>query len=900
MKTSSFRLITTVCAGALLAAASLHAQARTDRPSDFAFWPGTSYDASVPTTQSVLGHEIGERISSHGEIVRYFHALGEAEPERVRLYEMGRTWQGRSLILAAIGSRENIARIEEVQSAYQRLADPRALSADSAQDLIADQPAVIWLGYGVHGNEISSSDAAMMTAYHLLAAQNDQVAQNILDNVVVLIDPLQNPDGRDRFVHHYRSTEGLVPDPDRISAQHDEPWPGGRTNHYLFDMNRDWFALTQPESRARVETLQDWFPLVFVDLHEMGGDSTYYFAPEAVPYNPHLAKNQRTNLEIFGRNNAKWFDTNGFDYFTREIFDAFYPGYGASWPAYYGAIAMTYEQASSRGLAFARRDGEILHYRDTVRQHFVASVSTAEAAADNRELLLRDFYEYRRSAIDEGRGDDGPRQIALSAGGDPTLADKLAGLLTAQGVEVRRTQEAVTGCGAGRLPAGSYLIDTDQPAKRFIRNMLDPQVDMDEEFLAEQEARRARNLRDQIYDVTAWSLPLMFGVEARACSSKLDVTAAPVGSADFDENFVRQRDLSLPQAEVAYLVPWGTQGAVKLLAGALQQGLEVLSPDRGFRQGDRDYPAGTLVFKTRDNDSNLRDVLQDLAQETGAEVVAVNTSWVEDGVNWGSNQVVKLRPPRIAIAWDAPTNSYSAGATRYILERRFGYPVTIIRTDTLARVDLSNYQVLILPDTRGGYGGAFGERGKRALQTWVRNGGTLITFAGATADLGEEGLDLLTLETQTPDDPERPGKVLETEEDFLTAVVPENDRLDSVAGVLLRAEPDFEHWMSTGLASTLNILYSGRNVYEPLDLNQGSNVVRFVGQDDLLASGYLWEENRELLAYKPAVMQSRAGRGQVIAFVADPTIRAYLDGLDVLLANAVFRGPAHAFPTVWP
>ena len=889
-----------VLAGTLFSAPSLLAQARTDRPDDFAFWPGTTYDQSVPTSEAVLGHVIGERISSHAEIVRYFHALGQAEADRVRLFEMGKTWQGRSLILAAIGSPENIARVDEIKAAYQRLADPRSLTAEEAERLVADQPAVVWLGYGVHGNEISSPDAAMMTAYHLLAAQNDPVASNILENTVVLIDPLQNPDGRDRFVHHYRSTEGLVPDPDRISAQHDEPWPGGRTNHYLFDMNRDWFALTQPESRARVQTLQEWYPLVFVDLHEMGGDSTYYFAPEAVPYNPHLAKNQRTNLEIFGRNNAKWFDANGFDYFTREIFDAFYPGYGASWPAYYGAIAMTYEQASSRGLAFGRRDGETLYYRDTVRQHFVASVSTAEAAANNRELLVRDFYEYRRSAIEEGRNDDGPRQIALSSAGDATMADKLAGLLAAQGVEVRRTQAAATGCGEGRLPAGSYLIDTDQPAKRFIRNMLDPQVDMDEEFLALQEARRARNLRDQIYDVTAWSLPLMFGVEARACTRKLSVEADLVSADAFDANFVRLRNVDLADAEVAYLVPWGTQGAVRLLAGALQQGLDVLSPDRGFRQGDRDYPAGTLVFKTLDNPSDLGDRLEALAEATGAEVVAANTSWVEDGVNWGSNQVVKLRAPKIAIAWDSPTNSYSAGATRYILERRFGYPVTIIRSDTLARVDLANYQVLILPDTRGGYGNTFGERGKRNLQSWVRSGGTLVTFAGATADLDENGLDLLALETQRPDDPDRPGKVLETEQDFLTAVVPENDRLDSVAGVLLRAEPDFEHWMSTGLAPTLNILYSGRNVYEPLDLNQGNNVVRFVDEENLLASGYLWAENGELLAYKPAVMQSSVGRGQVIAFVADPTIRAYLDGLDVLLANAVFRGPAHAFPTVWP
>ncbi len=881
-------------------------QAQTHRPDSYEFWPGTTYDSSIPTPAQVLGHPIGERVTSHGEIARYFEALVNAAPDQIQTAKMGATWEGRDIFYAAVGSAKNIARLPEIQAGYQALADPRATDQATADRLIADLPAVIWLGYGVHGNEISSPDAAMLTAYHLLAARGSSMITGILDNVIVLIDPLQNPDGRDRFVNHYRSTEGLIADSDRISAEHDEPWPGGRTNHYLFDLNRDWFALTQPETRGRVEALLEWYPLVFVDLHEMGGDSSYYFAPEAVPYNPHLAKHQRTNLEFFGKNNAKWFDEFGFDYFTREIFDAFYPGYGASWPAYYGAIAMTYEQASARGLSYLRGDGNVLHFRETVRHHFVASVATAETSARDRQRLLTDFYEYRKSAIAEGKS-DGPRQIALSSAGDPTLTDRLAGLLAVQGVDLVRTTAAAQGCGSGSLPAGSYLIDMAQPAKRFLRNMLDDQVSMDDEFLAEQESRRARNLRDQIYDVTAWSLPLQFGVEARPCSKLIDAQAVAVEASDFDQNFVYAAASDLPRAKVAYLVPWGSRGAIRLLSGALQQGLDILSPDRSFFQrapgsneGDgREFPAGTLVLKTRDNPEDLHERMVALAQSSGAEVLAVDSSWVESGINWGSNQTVKLRAPRIAIAWDSPTNGLSAGATRYILERQFGYPVSIIRTQTLARSDLSRYNVLILPDSRGGYGRVLGDRGQENIQNWVRAGGTLVTFAGATNDLGEKGLDLLAVSTQKPDDIERPGSVIETEAEYLASVVPEDDRLDSVAGVLLRAEPDFEHWMSAGLASTLNILYSGSNVYEPLDLTQGNNVVRFAAADELLASGYLWAENRTLLAFKPAVMQSRAGRGQVVAFVADPTIRAYLDGLNVLMANAIFRAPAHASPVRW-
>ena len=219
-----------------------------------------------------------------------------------------------------------------------------------AADIIADQPAITWLSYGVHGNEISSTDAAMLTAYHLLASRGDDRVADIMQDTVVIIDPMQNPDGRDRFIQSFTSAVGLRPDSDRLAAEHDEPWPGGRTNHYLFDMNRDWFIMTQPETQGRIAAIQEWYPVVFVDLHEMGSDGTYFFAPEAVPFNPHLAADQKESLQLFGRNHARWFDEFGLDYFTREVYDAFYPGYGASWPSYYGSIAMTYEQASSRGL----------------------------------------------------------------------------------------------------------------------------------------------------------------------------------------------------------------------------------------------------------------------------------------------------------------------------------------------------------------------------------------------------------------------------------------------------------------------------------------------------------------------------------------------------------------------
>ena len=408
----------------------------------FEYWPGISYDPKIPTVRQVLGYETGDRVSSHAAILKYMEALAAAAPSRMKIFDYGQTWEGRRLVYAAVGSETTIGSLSEIRAAVERLADPRKTPAAEAKRIMSGLPAIVWLSYGVHGNEISSPDAALLTAYHLLAARGDKMVDEILAHVLVLIDPSQNPDGRDRFVNYFEETRGLEPDPSPIAAEHEEPWPGGRTNHYLFDLNRDWIALTQPEIRNQVKVLREWFPLVCVDLHEMSGESTYFFSPESDPYNPNLTADQKETLKLFGKNNARWFDQFGFDYFTRENYDAFYPGYGASWPSYYGGIAMTYEQASARGLVLRRSDDTLLTFRDTVRHHFVASLSTLEAAAAHREKLLDDFYRYGVTAIEEGRTEP-VKEYILPRSGDASATDKLAGILVEHGIEVEARHGAL-------------------------------------------------------------------------------------------------------------------------------------------------------------------------------------------------------------------------------------------------------------------------------------------------------------------------------------------------------------------------------------------------------------------------------------------------------------------------
>jgi hypothetical protein len=888
-------------------------------------WPGAQYDPAIPTFEKVLGYAPGERIASHADLMKYMEALAAAAPGRMKIFEYAKSWERRRLIYAVIGSEANLKRIAEIKASMQKLGDPRKTQAAEAQKLMASLPAVIGLSYGVHGNEISSPDAALLTAYHLLAARNDALVQAVMANVVALIDPIQNPDGRDRFVHNFTIAEGLEPDANTFSAEHAEPWPGGRSNHYLFDMNRDWFAMTQPETRGRVQYLLEWLPLILVDLHEMGTDSTYFFAPGAAPYNPHLTPQQKDQMVLFGKNNAKWFDRHGWPYFTREVFDEFYPGYGASWPWYYGGMGMTYENASVRGLIARKSDETLYTFRQSVQKQFVASVATLETAAAIRRKLIENFWDYQKTAIEEGQK-EAVKEYILPRRGDVSAVDKLARLLAAQGVEVKRSAGALRN-GGKEYPAGSYVISLAQPRKRFIRTVLDNDVPMETGFLKEQERRRKRRLPDQIYDVTGWALPLLYNVEcvgaAEASAGTLEIVKAeaPAGAAP-------------AKAQVAYLIPWGTQAAGRFLAGAFRADLRVLSVNKAFAQNGRKFPSGTLVVMVKQNSEKVHDVVAALAKSAAAEVVPTDTSWVDDGIDFGSNNTIIMKKPSIAMVWDQPTSSASAGQTRFVLERQYGYPVTVIRGQSLASADLNRFTTLILPDAGfgGGYASVFAGAALDRLKNWVRAGGTLVALGGAVSYLASSQVGLLSVQQESlaregaapaPSGAGRPGspsgapgggaaaqaqapaaagppsggpaapaagRILAKPEDYEKAIQADNEMPDAVAGVLVRAKVDPETWVTVGLPETLNVLVNGRAIYAPVKRDRGVNAVIFEEAGKLLASGYLWEENRKQLAFKPFVVVQGEGRGSVVGFTSDPNYRAYMDGLNVLFLNSVFRG----------
>ncbi|MBX3464726.1 MAG: peptidase M14 [Planctomycetes bacterium] len=879
-------------------------------PSPRPFAPDVVYDPAIPTLEQVTGHAPGAELSTHADVERYLRALAAASP-RLQIVEYGRSWAGRTLWYAIVANAGNMARLGAIREGMRKLADPRLLDGVDEAQLLRGLPAVGWLANCVHGDEPSGTDAALLVLYHLLAARNDPVADKVLAECVVLVDPLQNPDGRDRFVHGTRAARGRFPDATPLGAEHSQPWPGGRTNHALFDMNRDWFALSQPETQARVRAFLDWWPLCYVDLHEMSGNATYYFPPPAAPVHGEITATQRAWLARYGRNNARWFDRFGFDYFTREAYDSFYPGYGEGWPTFHGSVGMTFEMASARGLVYRRRDDGLLWYRDGVHRHFVASMATLETLANGREEALRAFVAHRRAGI--ARGEQGPiREYVFPDRGDRTRLARLANLLLAQGIEVQRATGELRAVAMplGRpaaeateqaFPAGAYVVSLAQPASTLAHVLLEPHFDMDPAFLDEQKRREARRLGTEFYDLTAWALPLLFGVECWATTAR----------AEGDRRLLRAGEagtgappLRPEPPQVAYVVAWGQNGAAALLAELLRLGVKVRCLDRRFRLDGNDFPAGSYVVRVHDQPADLHARLGALAVAHGVTPYCADSSWIEDGVSLGSNHALALKVPRVLMAWDRPVDANSAGWARYLLEQRYGVPVTPVRTHQLADVELDRFTVLILPESNG-YGTVLGKRGAEAIKGFVARGGVLVTLGSATRWLCDQEVGLLATEPEPrrkegegerptdgdkkPDAPAADKARPKADEpfDYQKAVRPDREPPPAVPGAILAVTTDPDHWLAFGYAGAANVVHDSTHVFTPLKLDRGTNVAIYAPAEQLVRAGFVWDESRRQLPQKAFLVHQPHGRGHVVAFAEDPNVRAFADGMNLFLLNAV-------------
>ena len=712
-----------------MTASSSLAQTPAAAPAPFA--PGVRYSDAIPTLEQVLGHAPGAAITPPDGVVTYLKALAQAAPTRTRLIEYGRTWEGRPLVVLVVASAERMAQLDAVQKGLQRLADPRVLDAGEEDRLVDSLPVAVWLMHAVHGNEISSVDAALLEAYHLLAAQDDPQVTQILREALVLIDPLENPDGRARFVASNAQAMGPFPDAEPFAAEHNEPWPGGRANHYLFDMNRDWFAQSQAETRGRTKFFLQWFPQVVVDLHEMSGDSSYYFAPPADPLNPHITPQQIGWFNTIGKANAAKFDERGFAYFNREVYDSFYPGYGESWPIFHGAIGMTYEMASARGLTWRRTDEDVLTYRDGVLRHFTSAITTLATSAANRQQLLRDFVAYRRSAIADG--DKGKtRAWLIPVGVDPARAHRFAQLLRDQGFDVLQSTEAIT-IGTRTLAAGHLrrargatgrppAAEPARPVDCAARGVREGAGSPSQEAPSRSDVRRDRmapalGVRRRGAGPGPTGHDGAYAADGRVAARHC---AAPPRSATCCHGAWEQRAWWWPRRRLGCASDLPTR-ASRSPAAPIHR-----APRSSVRP--RTLPTSAATMSR-------------LVTEHRAEIVAIDSAFTEAGISLGSNEVVALKAPRVLLAWDAPTSSQSAGWARYVLERRFAQRVTAVRVSALAQADLTRFDVVVLPS--GNYSPALTGPTLQRLKDWVSAGGTLITIAEATRWATRDGVNLL-------------------------------------------------------------------------------------------------------------------------------------------------------------
>jgi len=850
--------------------------------------PGAAFDASLPHARDVLGFDFGEKIAMHAEIMRYARALADAS-DRVRLVVRGETWEGREMGLLFISSADNLASLGDFQKRYRALADPRVTDRTAMTELIDGLPVLVWLQESVHGNEISGADSGIELAWQLAAIRSAAI-EKILTESIVVIELMQNPDGRDRFIGYSRRHRSPGGDPDPQAAEHREDWPGGRYNHYLFDMNRDWIAISQPETRAKITAILSWYPQVTVDLHEMGGEQTFFAARPSPPANPLLGEALLQAYEDLGKAIGALFDARGIDYFHSETFDSFYPGYGEAWPSLHGAVGVLFEQGSARGLRYGRADGTELTHRMAVRNQTLASFAVVRHAAEHRAAMLRLFYENRLEAI-EG---EGPKAAVLLADGDPGRLAELGRLLRDQGIEIARLTTPLERVALARrpegeteretVPEGALLVRFDQPAGKLARTLLFPGLSMGDAFTETQHKRIAELQRAEIYDITAWSLPMLFGIEARFLPE--------LASAETTESLREAAEVVRPDASLGYILPRGF-GTGRALATLLREGVHVHVNDEAIVQAGGRFPPGSLIVKRARNPENVLETLTRVGSAEGLDVVGVSSSWFDQGPAFGSSSVGYVKPPRVAMLWHQPTAPMSAGWMRYLVEQRLDYPLTALRADRMGGYDLSPYDVLLMPEGRG-WGRRLGEGEIEALRSWVRSGGVLVAVGNATDWLIDERVSLLPVERElaggTLPGKEGPREPEEALADPFEMVRPLQSGPGRVYGALMRVRFETDHWLGFGMREHQAVLMESNRVLRPLRLDEGENVGRYA--EELMPVGFAPPETIEQLPHKPFAMVARMGRGMVIAITEDPNYRAFTRGLEPMMANAIFLAPS--------
>lgn len=822
----------------------------------FFFFAAFSVWAQLQSPAQFLGYAIGSRYTPHWRIVEYYKHVAAAMPSMVKLQPYGQTNEGRPLMVAYISSAANIPNLETIRTNNINIAATGS-AANGAS------PVVVWLSYNVHGNETSSSEAGMQTLFALVDS-SDTRTKIWLQNTVVIIDPCLNPDGRDRYVNWFNSVVGERYNPALNAREHREPWPGGRSNHYNFDLNRDWAWQTQVETQQRMKLYNDWLPQIHVDFHEQGINSPYYFAPAAEPFHQVITPWQRRFQETIGRNHAKYFDAKGWLYFTKERFDLLYPSYGDTYPIYNGAIGMTYEQGGgpAGGASVLLENGDTLTLADRVQHHYTTGLSTVEIASQNAAKLVTEFGAFYKNALTNGSGS----YKSFIIKGNKNDAERIAALIDllqknkiefgyAKGGSVRGFNYDNGRDESMTIGTSDLVIPTTQQRGTLVNVLFEPSTQLSDSVT---------------YDITAWALPYAYGLKGFASKTAVPFTTTGTSA-----------QVNNPATEsYGYIIRWGGVQSVKLVSQLLQKGIKLRYSQQPFQSGSEQFDRGAVILLKTSNQyyPHLWDTVRQLATKYAVQLTPLASGFVDKGYDFGSGEIRPLQNRRIAMVTGEGISSLGAGEVWHFFDQVLEHPVTLINAADLSRADWSAFDVLIMPD--GAYRFLSDKTTADAFKAWITAGGNVVAMEGAVAQLAKQDWSVKLKKGEdsngTKNEYELLKKFEARERDYIPTITP---------GAIYKVELDNTHPLAFGYPDHYYTLKQDTNIYEYLKeggwnvgvLRKGRQVAGFVGSklSGRLQDGLLFGTQE-------------VGRGSVTYLADDVLFRSFWEGGKLLFCNAVF------------
>lgn len=803
---------------------------------------GTLFSQKIKSPKEFLGYEIGARFTRHHKVVDYFNYVSNTL-SNVKLEKYGETNEHRPLYVSYISSAENIKNLESIRK--NNLSQTGVISGNSKNDI-----AIVWLSYNVHGNEASSTEAAMLTLYELVTAKKAW-----LENTVVILDPCINPDGRDRYVNWYNQVKSTPYNTDQNAKEHAEPWPGGRPNHYLFDLNRDWAWATQVESKQRIKVYNKWMPHIHVDFHEQGINNPYYFAPAAEPFHEIITDWQRDFQTQIGKNHAKYFDKEGWLYFTKESFDLLYPSYGDTYPTYMGAIGMTYEQAGHgrAGLGIHTDEGEVLTLKDRAAHHLTTGLSTVEISSKNAKKLNSEFRKFFNNS-----GLNFKSYVLKNENADKM--NRLKELLDTHEIKYESAKNgsvkgySYTTQKDAKLDVSNkdLVIHTDQPKGKMVKALFEP---------------NAKLVDSLTYDITAWSLPYAHGFNAVASKSKVNSTTN-----NSKNTVVNSEDKSA----YAYVSKWNNLADATFLADLLKNNIVPRFAEKSFSANNTSYDKGTLIILRNDNrNTDFDSKVVAIADKHQRKLTSVATGFSQSGVDFGSSAIKPINKQKIAVVSGKATSSLSFGEVWHFFETQLEYPITNINSSNFGYTDLSKYDVIILPS--GYYNSILSGSTLSNIKKWVRSGGTLVAIGNALNSFAnKEGFSLKT----------KKNAEIETDNNL----VPYQDRerksvANLITGSIFKSTLDNSHPLAFGYDKEYFSLKLSGTSYSYL--KKGYNVGYF-DKNSNNVSGYAGSKAVKNVPESLLFGEQTMGRGSIVYMVDNPLFRSFWENGKLFVANAVF------------